>query len=116
MAAVLVLLAIVGFVLWFPVEMPRNLVVFSIGFAVFFSLSATALFLQTYWQSASVRIVSDILTFALAACYTYWLLFINRAGETVPVRMGHSWQPGQQQRMIAELEAMNAALVRASHR
>jgi hypothetical protein len=115
LAALLVLLAIIAFILWFPVEMPRNLAVFSFGFVVFFSIGTVVFLLHTYWPPAGPR-VFDIASFALAACYAYWLLFINRAGETLPVLMGHSWEPGQQQRMIAELEAMNAALVRPSRR
>jgi hypothetical protein len=116
MAAVLVLLAILGFVLWFPVQMPRNLAVFSIGFVAYFAIRTGVLLTRTYLPDADPFLLSDISAFVLAACYAFWLLFINHAGELRPVRMGHSWEPGQQQRMIAELEAMNAALVRPSRR
>jgi hypothetical protein len=116
MAAVLVLFAILAFILWFPVQMPRNLAVFSIGFAVYFSTITALLLINTYWPHTDLRLVSDIATFTLAACYLYWLIFINRAGETRPVRMGHSWGREEQQRLIGELEAMNAALLRASRR
>lgn len=115
-AAVAVLLIMLSLILWFPVQMPRNLAVFSVGFVVFFSVSAVVLLLHTYWRAAGVRLVSDILTYVLAACYGYWLIFINRAGELRPVRMGHSWQPAEQQRLIAQLEAMNATLVSSSNR
>ena len=116
MAAVLVLLAILAFILWFPVQMPRNLAVFSVGFVVYFSTITALLLMNTYWPGTDLRLVSDIATFTLAGCYTYWLIFINHAGETRPVRMGHSWGPAEQQRLIGELEAMNAALLRASRR
>lgn len=116
MAALLVLFGMLGFILWFPVEMPRNLVVFSTGFVVFFSAMTGLLLAHTHWPNVNLEFFNVLEVLLLAACYAYWLLFINRAGETRPVRMGHSWQPGEQQRLIGELEAMNAALLRASRR
>lgn len=116
MAAVFVLMGVLAFILWFPVEMPRNLAVFSVGFVVFFSAFTGLLLAHTYWPNVNLQFLNLLQVFVLAACYAYWLLLIDRAGETRRVRVGHSWQPGSQQRMIGELEAMNAALLRASRR
>lgn len=116
MSAAIALVAMLLFILWFPVQMPRNLAVFSVGFVVFFSTGTIVLLLHTYWSPAATPAVTNIATFALAACYAYWLLLIDRLGEIRRVRIGHSWEPGTQQRMIGELEAINAALLRASRR
>ncbi|MBV9762019.1 MAG: hypothetical protein JO340_15760 [Acidobacteriaceae bacterium] len=116
MAALLVLLAVLAFILWFPVQMPRNLAVFSIGFTVFFLVTAALLLARTYLPGGSLSLFSDIATSVLAACYVYWLLFLNRAGETRPVRMGHSWGPAEQGRLVGQLEAMNTALLRSVRR
>jgi len=116
MAAILMLLAMLAFILWFPVQMPRNLAVFTIGFTVFFSTTTALLLGRTYIPRASLWLFSDVATFMLAACYVYWLILINRAGETKRVRIGHSWGPTEQQRLVGQLEAMNQALLRASRR
>ncbi len=116
MAAVLVLLAMLALILWFPVQMPRNLAVFSVGFVAFFSFRTAALLARTYLPNVNPLLLGETSTFVLSACYAYWLMFLNRAGELRPVRMGHSWKPGEQQRMIQQLEQMNAALVASLRR
>lgn len=116
MAAVLVLIAMLAFILWFPVQMPRNLAVFSFGFVLFFASRTALLLTRTYLPNVNPYLLSDISAFVLAACYAYWLIFLNRAGELRPVRIGHSWQPDEQRRLIEQLEAMNATLVHSSQR
>lgn len=116
MAAVLVLLLIAAFVLWFPVQMPRNLVVFSMGFVAFFATRTGLFLVHTYWPGANPRVLSEATSLALAACCAYWLILINRAGEQKPVRIGHSWGPAEQRRLAGQLEAMNDALLRAARR
>jgi Ca2+/Na+ antiporter len=116
MAAVLILLAMLAFILWFPVQMPRNLAIFSIGFVAFFAVRVALLLIHTYWANADSRVLSDITSFALAGCCAYWLVLINPDGEKKPVRMGHSWGPIEQRRLMGQLEAMNDALLRAARR
>lgn len=116
MAALLVLLVVAAFILWFPVQMPRNLAVFSIGFVVFFATRTGLLLVHTYWLGANPHILSAANSLALATCCAYWLTLINPAGETTPVRIGHSWGPAEQGRLAGQLEAMNAALLRSVRR
>lgn len=116
MAALIVLLAMLVFILWFPVQMPRNLAVFSVGFIVFFTSHAGLPLWHTFWPKLDIGTFTAIEALLLASCYAYWLLFINRAGELKPVRMGHSWGPAEQRRMVGQLEAMNEALLRAARR
>jgi hypothetical protein len=116
MAALIVLVAMLVFILWFPVQMPRNLAVFSIGFLVFFTTHTGLPLWHTLWPKLDILTFTSIEALLLASCYAYWLLFINRAGEEKPVRIGHSWGPAEQRRMIGQLEAMNDALLRAARR
>lgn len=116
MAALSVLLAMLVFILWFPVQMPRNLALFSAGFIVFFATHAGLPLWHTFWPRLDILTFTSIEALLLAACYLYWLLFITRAGELKPVRIGHSWGPAEQRRMIGQLEAMNDALLRAARR
>src|ERR1700728_3483036 len=109
MAALLILLAMLAFILWFPVQMPRNLAVFSVGFVVLFAARVALLLAHTYWTNANREVLSNATSFTLAGCCAYWLILINRAGETKPVRMGHSWGPVEQQRLACQLAGMNDA-------
>ncbi|HEX3682253.1 MAG TPA: hypothetical protein VHU83_06895 [Bryobacteraceae bacterium] len=115
-AALLALFAMLVFIWWFPVQMPRNLVAFSAGFAAFFAITTSVWLAHTYVSHLKVRFASHVEVFLHAACFAYWLLVLNRAGETKPVRVGHSWGPAEQQRLVGQLEAMNDALLRASRR
>ncbi|HMF74323.1 MAG TPA: hypothetical protein VK604_01545 [Bryobacteraceae bacterium] len=114
MAAILVLLAILAFILWFPVQMPRNLAVFSAGFVAYFGVKTALLLLLTYLPqlyNEHRKFISVAICFLLAGCFAYWILFIDARGEAKQVRLGHGWQAGEQVRLMGQLEAMNAALL-----
>ncbi len=114
--ALLVLLFILGFVLWFPVRMPRNLVILSIGLVVYFAANTALMLTRGLWSEQTLALVSNVITFILSACYACWAIAITREGEATPVRIGHSWDTGQQQRLVGQLEAMNASLLRSARR
>jgi hypothetical protein len=109
--ALLDLLIITTFFLWFPVEMPRNLARFSIGFIVYFLLKNLVFISRLVWPGVSWY-ESGTLDLALTAvCYAVWLFVINAKGERVPVRIGHSWRQSEQNRLIHQLDAINRALL-----
>lgn len=116
LAAVLVLITILGFILWFPVKMSRNLAVFSIGFVIYFA-AKTGLELLMLYNAASQQ-TYDILglgvNIVLVSCFLYWILFIDAEGQTIEVRIGHGWHRDEQEKLIGQLEALNQALLRSS--
>ena len=114
--ALLMLLLMLFFILWFPVRMPRNLALFSLGFIVYFSAKTSLLLLRSFWSHESSRMVDNGVTLILCACLLYWITFLNRAGEITPVVVGHSWQTAQQRKLLGDLEALNASLGRAARR
>lgn len=107
----LVLLVMLGFFLWFPVVVPRNLAVFSIGYVVYFSSITASLFLEIFRNSRSSPIISVILMLVTCVCYAYWAIFLSKAGERIPVRIGHRWQADEQQRLMHRLEEVNGVLL-----
>jgi hypothetical protein len=121
MAAILVLLVILAFILWFPVQMPRNLAVFSVGLVVYFGSKTALWLLRTYMSQErvpgqSVTLVTNTINFVLSACFAYWILFLTPQGQTRKVRLGHSWRTDEQDRLLGQLESMNAALLRGARR
>jgi hypothetical protein len=121
MTAILVLLAILVFILWFPVQMPKNLAVFSVGLVIYFGAKTALWLLRTYMSHKkvsheSVSLVTTTISFVLSACFAYWIVFITPKGQTTEVRIGHSWRTDEQDRLLGQLESMNAALLRSARR
>jgi hypothetical protein len=100
-----------GFFLWFPVVVSRNLAVFSIGYVVYFSSITALLFLQSYRSNEGAHVGSVVAMLVTCVCYAYWAIFLSKAGESVPVRIGHGWKLDEQQRMIHRLEEVNGILL-----
>ena len=84
MASLLVLVAILAFILWFPVRMPRNLAIISVGLVVYFGSKTGLALLRSYavagtisksaqdlreWLSIGVSVV-------VVCCFLYWIIFI----------------------------------------
>ena len=114
--ALLTLLLMLFFILWFPVKMPRNLALFSLGFIVYFSVKTSLLLLRSFWSHESFAIVDNGVTLILCLCLLYWITFLNTDGEATPMVLGHSWRTGRQNKLIGDLEALNTSLARAARR
>ncbi len=114
--ALFALVSILGFMLWFPVEISRNLIVFTTGFLVYFAAKGGLLLTRSLWSHESLALISNLIMFTSAACFAYWAIFITSEAEAVPVRIGHSWRPREQERLIGQLEAINVALLRTATR
>ena len=117
------LVAILAFLRWFPVIMPRNLVVFSVGFAIYFAGGTVLLLLRSFWPSETIpsankllEIVSVLLGGVSSVCYVFWLFFLTPQGETVPSAITIQRQPEEQERLITQLELINDALLKSSRR
>jgi hypothetical protein len=124
MASLLVLVAILTFILWFPVKMPRNLAVISVGLVVYFGSKTGLELLRSYAVSGTIsrssqdfrEVVSVGASVIVICCFLYWIVFINPKGQTSQVRMGHSWRTSEQGKLMEQLEALNLALLRSSQR
>ena len=118
MAALLVLACILAFILWFPVQMHRNLAVFCVGLVVYFAAKVALLLTRSYLshETTSTRLLSTTMAFVVGACFAYWIVFITAHGQAIQVRWGHSWRLEEQRRLLTQLESMNTALLRAARR
>lgn len=114
-----VLIAIVGilcFLLWFPVQIPRNLAVFTVGFAVYAAGSTTSLLFQSLLVHQTSRPISTAIELLTSACFAYWALFITPAGEKSPARINVPRSAQEQARLIRSLELLNESLLRSAGR
>ena len=115
----IVLLVIVGiltFLLYFPVQIPRNLAIFTVGFSVYSAGFTASLLVQSLWVHDTSRWVSTSNEFLMGACFAYWALFITPAGEIAPARLNMRRNPEQHARLVRSLELLNESLIRSASR
>ena len=113
--ALLALLAVLGFLLWFPVQIPRNLAVFNVGFLVYFSFKNLVFLAMSFSSQNMVRFVSVTASMVAAACFAYWAVFISAAGEKAKTRLS-IWKPADQEQLLQQLEMLNQSLIRSARR
>ncbi|MGE5645118.1 MAG: hypothetical protein ACM336_04940 [Acidobacteriota bacterium] len=113
---VIFLLLITAFLSWYPVPLSRNVVVHSIAYAVYF-LSATVSLLIRNVSGGSLVIMTNIgLSIMTILCLGVWIVFLNREGEALTVKVGQHWQPDQEQHLIEQLASINSTLLRAARK
>ncbi len=106
---VIFLIAAAAFLLWFPVEVPRNVAVFMGGF-VFYSLQRrVVLFLVNAYPGSSQAL--SAVTLILQLCVLiFWIATARRKGEILKTVTGHRWNPAETDRLLGQLDAINARL------
>jgi len=104
------LLSITAFLAYYPVRLTRNTVFYSIGYAIYFTCKAAALFV---WNQRRNTEALDHLALAIStACLLFWAVVLSWEGEAKTTVVGHRWAPGDDERLLRQLESLNASLVR----
>jgi hypothetical protein len=114
--SLLLLATTLTFLLWFPVQVTRNAALLCSGLLAYFGSEIAMLLLLDVWGVGSSKFFSVGLNLVHTACLVLWLLYLNVRGEQRKVRPGHSWRRKDQDRLIGQLEAINAALARSGRR
>ncbi len=110
----LFVLFITAFLVWFPLRVPRNAVIYLIGYALFMVPRALALLVQNsghFWRIGGV-----VAMFAEPLALSLWAITLSRAGETRYVSIARHWSEGDKVRIMSELTAINGVLVRTARR
>jgi|SRR5579883_5964 hypothetical protein len=112
----LVLLAMIGlFIMWFPVRLKRNGVLYICGFLIYFLSRSAGLLFRNLAPQHNRSIEYGIATAAIA-CLTVWLTCLSPKGEEITTVVGHRWRPAEAARLVGQLDAINAKLMRYSRR
>jgi hypothetical protein len=111
-ALALFVLMITAFMVWFPVRVHRNAMIYSIGFALFLVPKAASMFLTNslhaaYWFGGVVTMI------ACTMCLLLWTVGLRRSGETTYLSPGRVFHPADEARLLAQLESVNRTLLRA---
>ncbi len=107
------ILLIAGFLLYYPVPLHRNALIYSIGYAIYFVSKAALLFLHNIGDGELTRACSTAAMSISTACVVFWAVFLNRAGEKRTVAVGHSWSNVEtQEQVLRRLHELNNSLLR----
>jgi hypothetical protein len=112
---VIFVLLITAFLLYYPVPLHRNVIVYSIGYSVYFLLKAAARFIENYshrWYAE----VSTLIVGVSTVCLLFWMAGLTRAGERKTLVLGHRWDPADEERLLSQLKAINASLMRSARK
>ncbi len=109
---VIFILLVSAFLAYYPIPLNRNVIIYSIGYSVYFLTKATALFIRTLGYHVSQQISAVLLAIS-SACLLFWALTLNRRGELRTLVIGHQWNREDEARLLSKLKAINANLLEA---
>jgi len=110
----LFLVVIIGFLVWMPIQIPRNLVVHAALFLAYYSATAAGLFVRNIVGYELVGVISSMLLSVNNLCLVLWILFLNRKGEETPVTLRKLWRQSDEDQITRQLDAINAFLLRSA--
>jgi hypothetical protein len=112
----LLLLLMIGFyVTWFPVRLPRNILLYAAGFGVLFLARSIGLLAINLLSPTYAPAISSAMLIAEAACVVAWMWTFRREREDVKTISGHRWNPAEMDRLTQQLDSINTALTRFNH-
>jgi hypothetical protein len=113
MASLVVFVLLVTlFLVYYPVPLGRNIIVYLMGYVIYFLGRSTVelvINLGHHW----IRVLSSLEMTVSVLCLTFWIMTLSREGETRRAVVGHQWNPADEQKLRAQLDAINASLLRS---
>jgi len=106
------LLLISILLLWFPVEVRRNIVVYISGFLLFAASRSSGLLLLNLLPQPATVIVSTVMLALTLLCLLIWIVGIRPEGERTTAAPGSRRDPEAMRRLGRQLDSINATLAR----
>ena len=107
----LFLLIVSALLLWFPIRVRRNIVVYLFGFVLLSASRSFGLLLYNL-RPQNGRLISTVLLGLTLLCLLIWIVGIEPEGELVTATPGYRSNPDTMQRLSRQLDSINAALTR----
>jgi hypothetical protein len=112
MSSLVVFFAILtAFLAWYPVPLSRNVVVYCVGYSLYFITATMGLFVRNIAGEAVTRITSTVLQGFAVACLISWIALLNRQGETKRVSLRSHMPAPDEARLVGQLESINRGLL-----
>jgi hypothetical protein len=114
--ALFVFLAMLTFLIWFPVSVPKNVASLTAGLFLYFIAKTVFLLAPSSWSQESVRLVSLCITIVSSICFAFWVVLINPAGERSVSKLQLPRRPVDKEKLIRQLERIDQSLTQAARR
>jgi len=112
---VVFLLLLAGFLVYYPIPLNRNVLVYLLGYMLWFLADATTIFINNMGYYLT-HLWNAVLMVAYTACLVLWLVALDRRGETKAVVVGHQWNLADETHLLSQLEAINDSVLRKTHK
>lgn len=106
------LLLISILLLWFPIKVRRNIVVYISGFVLFAAARSLGLLLANLLPQGYTVLVSTILLAITLLCLLIWIIGMRAEGERATSTPGYRRDPEAMHQLGRQLDAINATLAR----
>lgn len=100
--------------LWFPIVLNRNTVVHCCVFAGYFLVKSTTYVVAGLLPGHSFVTINIAVQLLVTLCCAVWIAGLSAEGEAIPAKIGHYWDPGQEERLMAQLDSINRTLVHSA--
>ena len=100
--------------LWFPIVLNRNTVVHCCVFAGYFLIKSTTYVVAGLLPGHSFVSINVAVQLLVTVCCAAWIVGLSAEGETIPAKIGHYWDPAQEERLMAQLDAINRTLLHSA--
>ena len=111
-AIVILLLLLLAFLVLFPIQLRKNVIVHSVLFAIFFTTNSMGILIVNLTSYRLGVSVSTILMGVTDLCLIGWMILMSRAGEQKIMAIRHP-VPVDESRLVSQLAEINATLMRA---
>jgi hypothetical protein len=105
---------ILVFLLWFPIRLSRNTVVYVTGFMLVFAARFSTAVLSNLLGYSPFVILSTIQLAVFTCVLLLWLVRLRSSNEQDETVIGHRWNPHEEGRLMAQLETVNESLLRTT--
>ena len=113
---VIFLLFITAFLAWFPVPLNRNVVLYSMVYALYFITNALAKLASNLIGASAWNAVNLASNCVDLLCLGVWIVFLTGSGEARKVVVGHAWTALHEEQLLGQLAAINSTLTRSARK
>jgi hypothetical protein len=106
--------------LWFlsryPIKLSRNIFIHSFLYSALFLSDAAILLVQSVTSLRHTAGLNLAVVIISGLCFSGWAVLFSKSGENALVRVRTYRDSGDEDRLLHELDAINATLMRAARR
>jgi hypothetical protein len=110
------LLILLAFLAYYPVPLSRNALVHASILSIYFVTRVTLWIIRNLAGPQFTQTANLTLAVVVAAALISWTICLTRAGEAQKVRSSRRSDKAEEERLIAQLERINATLLRSGRK